>query len=354
MSEQQSRREFAKITAVAAAALTFKPFYILHAKPKTDGEIIGHGSHRYKVHQGWGNLDSSKFPINNCHEMVQDSKGRLLMIGDEVKNNILVYDRSGKLLDSFGHEFPGGHGLTLWNANGEEFLFICDPNIGKVFKTDLKGKILLTIEHPFKVGAYKEADPFKPTETAIGPDGTIYIADGYGSQWILRYTPKGEFIDKFGGPGDGDEQFSTAHGIAIDYRDKAKPTLLVTSRVHNSFKKFTLDGKYISTLFLPGAFVCRPVFNDDNLYAGVCWSRLRYLNQTPNSGFVTILDKNNKVISNPGGTKPEYLNGVLQTMVQDKPIFMHCHDVCIDEDKNIYVCQWNAKKTYPVKLERVS
>lgn len=353
MSETHSRRQFAKITAATAAAITFKPFYILHAKPKVDGEVIGHGNHRYKVHQGWGNLDASKSPVNNCHEMVQDSKGRLIMVGDEVKNNILIYDRSGKLLESWGHEFPGGHGLTLWNANGEEFLFISDPNIGKVFKTDLKGKILLTIEHPSKVGAYKEADPFKPTETAIGPDGTIYVADGYGSQWILRYTPKGEFIDKFGGSGDGDAQFSTAHGIAIDYRDKANPTLIVTSRAHNAFKKFTLDGKYLSTIFLPGAYVCRPVFKDDTLYAGVCWSRLRYLNQTPNSGFVTIIDKANKVISNPGGTKPEYKNGELQLMLQEKPIFMHCHDVCVDNDHNIYVCQWNAKKTYPVKLERV-
>src|SRR5215217_2967709 len=128
MPEKQSRRDFAKLTAVTAAALTFKPFYILHAKPKVDGEVIGHGAYKYKVHQGWGNLDAAKFPVNNCHEMVQDSKGRLIMVGDEIKNNILIYDRSGKLLESWGHEYPGGHGLTLWNANGEEFLFICDPN----------------------------------------------------------------------------------------------------------------------------------------------------------------------------------------------------------------------------------
>ncbi|MCF2444390.1 6-bladed beta-propeller [Dyadobacter sp. CY345] len=352
MDQKHTRRQFAKFAAATTAALTFKPFYILHAKPKVDGETIGHGSHKYRVQQGWGNLDSLKFPIDNCHEMVQDSKGRLIMIGDEVKNNILIYDRSGKLLDSWGHQFPGGHGLTLWNANGAEYLFICDTN-GKVFKTDLKGNVLMTIEHPSKVGAYKEADPFKPTETAIGPDGTIYVADGYGSQWILRYTPKGEYIDKFGGSGDLDSQFSTAHGITVDYRDKANPTLLVTSRAHNSFKRFTLDGKYLSTIFLPGAFVCRPVVKGDNLYAGVCWSRLRYYNQTPNSGFVTILDKSDKVVSNPGGTKPEYIGGKLQMMVQEKPIFMHCHDVCIDQDENIYVCQWNAKKTYPVKLERI-
>ena len=114
-----------------------------------------------------------------------------------------------------------------------------------------------------------------------------------------------------------------------------------------------MEGEYIETIFLPGAFVCRPVIDDDMLYAGVCWSRLKYLNQTPNSGFVTILDGNNKVVSNPGGTAPEYRNGELQLMLQQEKIFHHCHDVCLDEDKNIYVCQWNAEQTYPIRLVRV-
>jgi len=89
------------------------------------------------------------------------------------------------------------------------------------------------------------------------------------------------------------------------------------------------------------------------LYSGVCWSRLRYLNQTPDSGFVTILDETDRVVSNPGGTAPEYENGELQLMLQQEKIFNHCHDVCVDKDENLYVCQWNAGKTYPIKLERV-
>ena len=350
-----SRRSFLKKSAIGVGVIAspIPAFNIISPKPKLSNEILGHGAHKYRLHKEWGNLDPSKTPVKNCHEMVMDSKKRLIMITDEVKNNILIYDKSGKLLDSWGTEYPGGHGLTLWNANGEEFLFICDPNLGKVFKTDLKGKVLLTIDHPKTIDEYGEKDAFKPTETAIGPNGDIYIADGYGSQWILQYSQEGEFIRKFGGRGDEDHQFQTAHGVCLDTRDPANPSLICTSRSHNAFKRFSLDGKYLSTIFLPGAFVCRAVVDDDNIYAGVCWSRLKYLNRTPESGFVTILNGENKVISNPGGTKPQYKRGELQLMIQDSPIFMHCHDVCIDDDKNVYICQWNAKQSYPIKLERI-
>lgn len=67
---------------------------------------------------------------------------------------------------------------------------------------------------------------------------------------------------------------------------------------------------------------------------------------------ILIYDKNNRVVSNPGGTAPKYRKGKLEMMVQDTPVFNHCHDVCVDEDKNLYVYQSNANKTYPIKLER--
>lgn len=347
------RRSFVSNNLKLMAAGPILPFYISKAKPKMSKETIGHRDFRYRVHESWGNLDPSKTPVKNCHEMIMDNKGRLIMVGDETKNNVLIYDKSGKLLDSWGTSYTGGHGMTHWDAGGEEFLFISD-NAGAVIKTTLDGKELLRIEKPKDPSVYGEDDKFIPTETAIGPNGDIYIADGYGSQFILQYDLKGNFIRKFGGRGDEDHQFQTAHGVCIDDRVASNPTLLTTSRAHNSFKRFTLDGKYLETIFLPGAFVCRPVIDDDMLYAGVCWSRLKYLNRTPDSGFVTILNDEDKVVSNPGGTMPAYdMDGNLKVMVQKQPIFNHCHDVCIDEDKNIYVCQWNANQSYPIKLERV-
>ena len=336
---KKSRRAFLKATTLTSAAISLPIFNIL-SKPELGDEIIGHGNFRYKVHKAWGNLDPATTPVKNCHEMVMDKKGRLIMITDEVKNNIIVYDKSGKLLTTWGNEFPSGHGLTLFDEGGEEVLFICDPDTGRVVKTTLEGKILLELPNPKNIGAYEASLAYKPTETAIAPNGDIYVADGYGSQYILHFSPKGELKGKFGGPGDADENFSTAHGVCIDSRDKKNITLLCTSRAHNSFKRFTLDGKYLSTIYLPGAYVCRAVIDEGNIYSGVCWSRLRYLNQTPNSGFVTILDNKDVVVSNPGGTKPEYKNGALQLIVQNQPIFNHCHDVCVDHDKNMWPMEY--------------
>jgi peptidylamidoglycolate lyase len=71
------------------------------------------------------------------------------------------------------------------------------------------------------------------------------------------------------------------------------------------------------------------------------------------SGYITVLDENNKAISTPGGTEPIYHDNNLLPQNQATNTFIHPHDVCIDNDENIYVCQWKANKTYPLKLERI-
>lgn len=343
-----SRRQFIHTSSLIGLAMSIKPD-LMYSTPSL---ILGHGDFKYQVDEKWGILDSSKFPVNNCHEMVMDRKKRMILLTDEAKNNVIIYDQSGKYLDSWTLNLPAAHGLTLVDEGDEEYLWIVD-NGGKVLKTTLDGKVVSQISSPITDGIYEQNMPYVPTETAVAPNGDLYIADGYGSQYFLQYDSAGNFIRKFGGDGHEDHQFKTAHGITIDQRGGKEPTLLCTSRGHNSFKRFTMDGKYLETIFLPGAFVCRPVIDGDELYAGVCWSRLKYLEQMDNSGFVTILNSENKVVSNPGGTAPSYINGELQLMIQKSPIFRHCHDVCIDQDKNIYVCQWNAGKSYPVKLIRV-
>ncbi|MCF7567192.1 6-bladed beta-propeller [Sabulilitoribacter arenilitoris] len=352
------RRTFIKNTGIGVGALvTAKsiPFQILSSKPKLDQTILGHGDFKYRLERKWGNLNPKNHPIKNCHEMVMDKKGRLLMLTDHEKNNILIYEKSGNLLDSWTLNLPGAHGLTIHDEGDSEYLYITDSSLGKVLKCTLSGEVILTLNPPNKIGEYRPDMSFNPTETAIGPNGDIYVADGYGSQFILQYDARGRFIRKFGGASIlKEDRFQQAHGVTLDTRDPNNPTLLCSARMKNAFKRFTLDGKYIETYYLPGAYVSRAVIHGENLYSGVCFGMEEGdYNMKMNKGFVTILNKENKVISNPGGNRPKYKQGKLQLMLQDEPIFKHCHDVCVDNDENLYVCQWNAGGVYPYKLHRV-
>ena len=344
-----SRRKFIQNTSLLGLAMSIQPNLSVFAAQK---KVFGHGDFQYTLDANWGNLDPTKVPVINCHEMVMDRKGRMILLTDEPKNNVIIYSQSGKLLTTWTLGLTAAHGLSLVDEGDAEYLWVVD-NGGRVLKTSLDGKVITEIPSPLTEGIYTDKMRWVPTETAVAPNGDLYVADGYGSQYFLQYDSRGNFIRKFGGAGNQDGQFSTAHGIAVDQRAGGEPTLICTSRGHNSFKRFTMDGNYLETIFLPGAYVCRPVIHGENLYAGVCWSRLRYLEQTDNSGFVTILNSENRVVSNPGGKEPHYHNGVLQVMLQEEAVFQHCHDVCIDQDENIYVCQWNAGKSYPIKLTRV-
>ena len=343
------RKEFIQQTTIAAAGILVSPS-LLNAK-KMNETILGHNNKRYRINTKWSKADAMQYPVKDCHEMVQDKKGRIILLTNETKNNILIYDKSGKLLNSWGTEYPGAHGLTLFNENGEDFLFICDNNRHQVIKTTIDGKVLLILNYPKETGLYSIAEEYIPTETAIAPNGDIYVSDGYGKDFIIQYNYKGEYIRHFGGRGNEEKFLKNAHGICVDSRDKNNPVLIVTSREQNAFKRYTMNGEFIDTISLPGAWVCRPVIKGEYLYAAVLQSQS---NPWKQSGFVTILDKNNKVVSNLAGSEPTYKNNQPEEMYQTIKAFQYPHDVCVDDEENLYVAQWNSGKAYPYKLEPIS
>ncbi|QDV63160.1 twin-arginine translocation signal domain-containing protein [Crateriforma conspicua] len=361
------RRDFVKQSAAIAASVTI----LSRSSSAAEAErpVIGHGDYRYRVINDWAKVSPLRYPILNCHEMVQDRDGQLIMVGDHPHNNIMIFDKSGELLSTWGTMFPGGHGLTLVDEGDEQNLLVTDSgwtldangksirNAGRVTKTTRDGRVIFDIGHPQTIGLYEPGDFFNPTETAVADNGDIYVADGYGKDFIIQYNWKGEYIRHFGGRDNDDPNLNlkNAHGVAIDRRDPNQPLLVCTSRSECCFKYFTLDGQYVKTVALPNMRICRPVVDDTNIYAGVCWSTPKEGGSAwkGHTGFMMILD-GDKVVSNPGGTEPEYQDGKLQKSYQtDDCPFMHGHDVCVDDDKNLYVCQWNANHTAPIKLERV-
>ena len=262
---------------------------------------------------------------------------------------MLVYNISGSLVNSWGNEYPGAHGLSIHDENGTEYLYISDNNRHEVIKTTLDGKVVQVFPFPIESEKYQDPSQYIPTETCVAPNGDVYVADGYGAQHILHYNAKGILLNVFGGKGTQKHQFLNAHGICIDQRS-GTPSLLITERQGNELKRFDLNGNYMSSTHLPGAYICRPVIHEKEVYLATIWSG----NGGANSGFISILDQDNKLVSAPGGITPVYNEaGELQKMRQGLKVFKHPHDVCVDKDHNIYVTQWNAGKTYPIKLIRV-
>ncbi len=340
-----NRRKFLQHTGVTMGSIAIAQDLFAGKK----GPIFGHNNMQYRMDADWGKLNSEKHPVNDCHEMIQDRKGRILLLTNETRNNILIYNKSGRLKGSWGHEFPGAHGLTLQQAGSEEYLFITDTVKHQVYKTTMDGRILFTIDYPKETGVYKNKEAFVPTETTVLDNGDFYIADGYGAQYIMHYDERGKLKHFFGGKGNTTAHLDNAHGITLDNR-QGEPTLLITDRTRNCFKRFSLEGKLLGVIALPGACVCRPVIQGDYLYAAVLRSPDL---SAAGTGFVTILDKNDTVVSNIGGTPPVYENHVLQPMAQAEKIFVHPHDVCVDDEGSIYVAQWASNKVYPYKFKRV-
>ena len=348
-SNLNSRRGFIKTSALVGIGIgSPMSTFAIGKNLKETSEVIGHGDFKYKVDKKWGVQNSNNFPVNHCHEMVMDKRNRILMTTTHPKNNILIYDQSGKILDSWSIGYSGAHGLTIIDEGGEEFLYITDPDAHKVCKTDLKGRKILEFDYPREIKEYNSKEDFKPTETCVSPNGDIFIADGYGKDFIIKYDSKGNYIKHFGGRGDKNNQFETCHGIAIDTRKNNSSSLLITSRSKNEFKRFDFEGNHLETISLPGCWICRPVIKGNNLFFAVIITE-SWWNY---DGMLAVLDKNNKVISMPGGSNPKYLGNKLEKPLYDDKTFLNPHDVCVDNDGNLYVPQWNSGKTYPVKLIR--
>jgi peptidylglycine monooxygenase len=72
------------------------------------------------------------------------------------------------------------------------------------------------------------------------------------------------------------------------------------------------------------------------------------------AGFVVVIGSKDEVIAAPGALAPEYDAGKLKPLLRCEDVFEHAHDVCVLENGDLIVCQWNAFQTYPIKLERLT
>lgn len=319
-----------------------------------DDDILGQGEFRYRVVKDWAKEALAKVSVKNGHAVAFDRAGRLFFLTDDARNNIVILSKQGRLLDTWSARMPGAHGLTIIEENGREALFITDTALHEVRKLTLKGEELLHLPWPEKTGLYASDKEYKPSKVLHASAGDFYVFDGYGKDYVHHYKADGTLMKSWGGTiGEGEAQLAHfgPHGGVIDTRDPKNPIILVMMSDRQEVKRFHLDGTYIDKFPMPGANPRDGVLFGDFLIIPHLSDNWPADKNAP--GFISILDRNNRIISNVGGSPPVYENGVLQSMKTTTKAFIHPHGVAIDEEGNLYVAQFSSPAAPLIKLQRV-
>jgi len=171
-----------------------------------------------------------------------DSLGRIY-VSTEAEHGVVRFSKEGKFEKSFGPGTSRMHSLAVVKEGAGEVLIGANADDGKVLKISVEGEVLLTIpndETGEVEGGFKGA-----TGALVGPDGSIYVVCGYGSNLIHQFDADGKLLKTAGGRGKGEGEFVTCHGIALDGRGKGEPTLLICDRENRRLVHFDLALNFV-------------------------------------------------------------------------------------------------------------
>lgn len=355
---QPTRRHFLTATAAGAAAIMAAP--AVATASRTSREIIiGEGEHQFRVNHAFAQLPE-KYSWQTTHNVALDKAGNLYVIHEgrrELKDHpsIFVFDPAGKFVRAFGCQFQGGgHGIEVRQEGNEEFLYVAAYQQVKAFaKMTLTGETVWFQKAPMESGVYAPGENisteatwtrqgFLPTNFAFLDDGGFLLADGYGTFHIHRFDKDAKWVSSFGGAGNGEGKFNTAHGLWVDKREGREPSIVVTDRAHDTLQIFTMDGVYKETL------------KGFGLPANVdTWQNLMLVPEL--KACVTLLDEKNHVVARLG-LAVDRLNEIKDLRGKpDKWVdgqFVHPHDACFSPNGDIYVAEWVGTGRV-TKLERV-
>ena len=198
--------------------------------------IYGSGSHTYEVQENWWELPEG-WNFGWIPAVGVDSQDRVYVYSRS-EHPLVVFDRDGNFLTSWGDDvLVDAHGIFI---DAEDNIYCVDRDAHIMHKFTLDGELLMSVGEQGQPGA--EGEPFnQPTDLALGPDGEMFISDGYGNARVHKYSPDGELIKSWGTPGAGPGEFDLPHCVRVDPRNR----VMVADRSNNRIQFFTLDGEYI-------------------------------------------------------------------------------------------------------------
>jgi peptidylamidoglycolate lyase len=239
------------------------------------------------------------------------------------KPTIWIFDpRTGDLLRRLGAGlFALPHSVTV-DAGGN--IWVADVALHQVFKLSPQGKPLLTLGQR-AVSGEDHRHFNRPSDVAIGADGSIYVSDGYGNNRIVKFDRTGKFVRAWGNKGASQGEFNLPHAIAIDRGGR----VFVNDRGNARIQCFDADGRFLFEWKGP------PFVSPQDVKIGS--SGRVYVVQSgdeppPDEAGVVVLDSEGSMLERVG----RYGNYDGQ--------FVDPHWVAVDSDDNIYVADFTGRR----------
>ena len=218
--------------------------------------LTGPGDRRYRpltewesLPPGWSYADVAGVAVDDRDRVYVLNRGQS-PLGPE--HPIVVFGPDGTFVRSFGDGlFTFAHGITV---GPDGAVYVADAGDHTVRKFDAAGTLVLTLGEPHRPSdtGYDDGDyrtirrggpPFnRPTRLAIGADGDLFVADGYGNARVHRFAPDGTLRASWGEPGDGPGQFNLVHSIWAHPDGR----LFVCDRENSRVQIFEPDGRFVT------------------------------------------------------------------------------------------------------------
>ena len=260
---------------------------------------------------------------------------------------VLVFNRAGQFLRAWGEGmFVRPHGIWI---GPDDSLYLTDDSGHSVRQFSPHGELIRTIgPHgpPSASGIdgldYRtirpNAGPFNmPTNLVTGPQGDLFITDGYGNAQVHRFTATGDLVASWGEPGDAPGHFNVPHGIAAD----ANGRLYVCDRENSRIQLFSTAGVQLA-IWNDVARPCQAFVADEIVYvaelgfhAGVFpWN---VMDKSRTGGRVSLFDLDGTLLHRwGGGADPANPND-----------FYSPHDIQVDSQSSVYVAEVKVSAAVP-------
>ena len=147
---------------------------------------------------------------------------------------------------SFGHAVRVDKDDNIWAIDkGSDMVIRFNPEgrVTMVFgrKQEASDETTGPLKHPVPPLPAEDGRFRQVTDVAFGPEGDIFISDGYINSRIAKADKDGNWIKSWGNRGTNPGEFNTPHNIAAD----AKGNVYVADRGNRRIQVFDSEGKFL-------------------------------------------------------------------------------------------------------------